>query len=287
MSRKIVVFFADTHGGHKLSLLSPHVVLWEEDEEGNQIPYTPRSTATQEFLWECYEEDWDRVERLADGDPVVIIHDGDLTWGTKYPSQLVSTREADQVAIAVANMERAVWIPNVQKVRLVFGTEAHTSPEGTMTVLVARQLGAMYPRVDVACLHHGLFSAGNVTIDCAHHGPSPGIRSWTAGNVLRHYVRSLMLDALADGEYPPRVLVRAHYHTFTRETVRVTTKRGTFVTEAFILPAYSGLSGHGHQSTRSKYHIGVGMLALEIIDGQLAHCHPYYRIVDLRTREEL
>ena len=55
----------------------------------------------------------------------------------------------------------------------------------------------------------------------------------------------------------------------------------------FILPAYSGLSAHGHQSTRSKYRIGVGLLALEIIDGKLVHCHPYYRIVDLRTREEL
>ena len=281
------MFFADTHGGHKLGLMSPDVVLWEEDAEGHLLSYTPRLTATQEWLSDCYEEDWDRVEDLADGDSIDVIHNGDITWGTRYPSQLVSTREADQVAIAVANMERVARIPNVKKIRLVFGTEAHTSSEGTMTVLVARQLGALYPELNVACLYHGLFSVGKVTIDCAHHGPSPGIRAWTAGNVLRHYARSLMLDALADGEYPPRIIVRAHYHTFTRETVRVMTKRGTFVTEVFILPAYSGLPAHGHQSTRSKHRVGVGLLALEIIDGQLAHCWPFYRIVDLRTREEL
>lgn len=287
MPRQIVVFFADTHGGHKLGLMSPRVVFWEEDEEGNLIPYTPRLTATQKWLWDCYEEDWDRVEKLAGGDRVDVIHNGDITWGFKYPNQLVSTREADQIAIAVANMERAARMPNVGKFRLIFGTEAHTSPEGATTVLVARQLSALYPDLSIAVLHHGLLSAGKVTMDCAHHGPSPGIRSWTAGNVLRYYTRSIMFDALADGEWPPRILVRAHFHTYRRETVRVTTKRGTFVTEAFILPAYSGLPAHGHQSTRSKHRISVGLLALEIIDGELAHCYPFYRIVDLRTREEL
>lgn len=286
-SRKIVLQFADTHGGHKLGLMGPGVTLYDQDERGNPVPYSPHLTATQEFLWRCYEEDLAEAEKLASGDPVIIIHNGDLAWGDKYPRQLVSTRKADQVAIAVANIERAMELPNVQAVRLIHGTGAHTFLEGTATILVAEQLKARHPLVDVACLIHGLFDISGVSLDCAHHGPSPGIRNWTAGNQLRYYTRSVMLDALADGEKPPDVLVRAHFHTKRHETVRIETVRGVFKTEAFILPAYSGLSDYGHQVTRSKHRISVGMIPLEIEADILKSVSPLWRTVDLRTKERL
>lgn len=266
-----------------MGLLSPDVTLFEEDELGNPVEYKPALTAVQQYLWRCFEEDLTEVEQIASGAPIVLIHDGDLTWGDKYPEQLVSTRKADQVTIAVANMERALELPNVVALRLVFGTGSHAFLEGSATLLVLGQLRAKYPKLDIRCLAHGLFSIDGVTVDCAHHGPSPGIREWTAGNQLRYYTRSLMMQSIVRGEEPPHVLVRAHRHTGCRETVRVE----EIVTEAFLIPSYSGLSEHARKVTQSKHLIGNGLLVLEIEEGQLVNCHTLWRTVDLRTREEL
>lgn len=286
-SRRIVVFFSDTHAGHGLGLMLPGITLFDEDESGNLVSYTPRLTATQEYLWRCYEEDLDSVKALAAGDPIILVHDGDLTQGVKYPSQLVSTRQADQLIIAYENLRRALQLPNVTTLRLMHGTGAHTFGEGTAPVLVARQLGAEYPELDVKSSSHALLDVDGVTFDVAHHGPGPGSRNWLAGNILRYYTRSLMLDDLADGGRPPDAVVRAHYHSLVLETVRLVTKQGIYTTEAFVLPAYCGLTEFGHQVTRSMYRISCGLVAVEVVEGRLAGMHPFWRINDLRTREVL
>jgi len=286
-SRRIVVFFADTHAGHSLGLMSPGITLFDEDEEGNLVPYTPRLTATQEYLWRCYEDDLGSVKDLAAGDPIILVHDGDLTQGVKYPSQLVSTRQADQLIIACENLRRALQLPNATTLRLMHGTGSHTFGEGTSPLLVVRQLGAEYPGLNVKSSSHALLNVDGVTFDVAHHGPGPGGRNWLAGNILRYYTRSLMLDELADGGQPPDVVVRAHFHSLVLETVLLITKRGIYTTEAFVLPSYCGLSEFGRQVTRSTYRISCGLVAVEIVGGKLAGVHPFWRINDLRTREVL
>lgn len=286
-SRKVVVLLADTHGGHKLGLLNPDTILEDEDEEGDPKPYHPRLTATQEFLWQCLDEDLANVRKLADGCPIVVIDCGDITHGDKYPEQLVSTRKADQIEIAVCNTKPLLELPNVQKMRFMMGTGAHGFGEGSAAILVASRLCKEYPQVDIATRTHALFGVGTVTIDCAHKGPGAGIRNWTVGNQVRYYTKSVMADSIDNDENPPTVLVRAHFHEGVWETVRKETVHGNYTTEAFILPAYCGLSYHARGATQSRARISCGLVALEIDEGKLAGCHPFWRVVDLRTREEL
>jgi len=280
-----VALFADTHGGHKLGLMPPDVVLYDEDENGALVPYTPELTATQKWLWECYEEDLARLEEIAGGDEIILIHNGDATHGDKYPEQLVTTRKADQLRIAAGNLKRAAQVKGVSKMRLLIGTGSHTFGEGSSPLILSDLL---QPTIgDVKCLNHGLFSVDGVKSDVAHHGPGAGIRQWTNGNQLRYYVRSLMNDALIDGDKPPDLVVRAHFHTYCRETVRMTTKQGVFKTEALILPSYCGMSAYSRQATRSASRIGCGMAVAEIVYGVLVDIYPLVRVVDLRTKEEL
>ncbi len=287
-TRKVAVFFADTHGGHRLGLMRPGTELEDEGPDGEPLLYEPRLTGVQEWLAECFEEDLGKAKDVADGAEIILIHDGDLTQGTKYPYQLVSTRKADQVTIATGNMEWAMdRLPNVTKVRLIHGTEAHGFLEGTADHLVAARLRAGHPGMDIRCLSHGLFQIGEEGVDCAHHGPGPGIRKWLDGNVLRLYARSIMMDSLMRGERPPALLVRGHRHRYRHETVRVYFGAQEFVTEAYILPSYSGLTHHARQTTQSVHWLGTGLLAAEFEDGQLTGCHAFWRDKDLRTREEL
>ena len=286
MKRRIVAAYGDTHGAHRLGLLNPAVELLDQDEAGNPRVWTPTPTATQRWLWDWFGKDVASVMELAQGDDVVVIHTGDCTSGRKYPEGLISTRDLDQFAIAVANM--APWLEhdNVTTIRLVHGTQSHEFSQGTAPDLVAGQLGILHPARSIKATRHGLFVVDGVRFDCAHHGPTAGIRRWTAGNQLRLYTRSLIQDSRDRGIEPPDVVLRAHYHTYCREVI-IWTHDQSRQTEAVITPAYCGLSHYTVQATRSAYLTSCGMVAFVIEDGRLVETHAFTRAVDLRTEEVL
>jgi hypothetical protein len=275
------VALADTHAGHKLGLCNPQVRLPDEGPTGEQTWTTPALTAVQRWLWECYESDRQAVRELAHGDPITVIHNGDLTWGTKHPEGLVSTRHVDQYLIATANLLPWFLFPNVQAVRLIHGTESHEFGEGTAPLVVAEHLGGMGR--DVRAARHGLYNVDGILIDAAHHGPSLGARHWLTGNTARYAARSIMLDCITRGRTPPDVILRAHHHGLVWETVR----EGGYTCEAIALPSYCGMTHYAAQVTRSAYLLACGLVALVIEDGRLVDVRPFAREVDLRTEETL
>lgn len=283
MNRVIAVFLADTHGGHKLGLLKPGIELYDEDEAGNLTPYTPKLTATQQYIWRIYQQDINSVMDLAGGDPVFVFHVGDLTQGDTYPHQLVSTRMADQILIAAANMREWLAYDNVKAMRLVSGTGSHVFRERSSAVLVSEMIQT--EGVEVQVIGHGLADVRGIKIDYAHHGPSIGIRRWTEGNQLRYYLKSLMLEEVTNGDLPPRLVFRAHFHELWRETVRLRLGDDWLVADIILLPSYCGMGEYGRQATRSKNVISNGLVAVEIKDGELAAIHNFERQVDLRTEE--
>jgi len=286
--RRIVVCFADTHAGHKLGLMPPDVELLDEGAGGEPTTWTPRQSAVQEWLWEHYQNDIQSVRKLAGRDEIIVIHNGDLTWGNKYPEQIVSTRDADQLAIAMANMRPWLELKNVKTMRLIFGTQSHEFGEGTAPLLVTRQLSAEYPRKIIRTSQHGLFDVDGITFDAAHHRSGPGIRQWTVGNQLRYYLRSLMLDEILRGRTPARVVIGAHYHTYCHETVEMYGEGDReWHSDIYVLPAYCGMTHYAVQATRSAYLLGCGLVAFEIVDGQLRRAYPFRRVIDLRTEEVL
>jgi hypothetical protein len=77
-------------------------------------------------------------------------------------------------------------------------------------------------------------------IDLAHHGPD----GWGAGVAIGE--RAALLchvggDRRGDGgQAPPAAIIRAHYHDYRHETVRVMSGETEHVCEAVILPSYCG-----------------------------------------------
>lgn len=282
MNRRLLVFFSDTHGGHKLSLMNPDVWLLEE-ADGELRPYQPQLSAMQRWLWSCYKADIAAVAELADGCQVDVCHVGDVTWGTRYPAGLVSSRLADQPIIAVANMAPWLALPNVASLRLIVGTDSHELGESSAPILVARELTKDHPDRPVGVLSHLLGDVDGVAIDAAHHGPHPGTRTWLKGNQLRYYCRSLMEQEIIAGREPPELVVRAHYHEYARETVRIRGAR-EYVTEIVVLPSYAGLTPYAQQATRSVGQIGCGLVVVEIADGRLREISPLVHGKDIRAR---
>lgn len=281
--RVILVNLSDTHAGHKLALMGPDVILHDEDEAGNLVEYSPRQTASQKYLWNLYQTHIQNVVDLADGDEICLLHNGDLTQGTKYPRELVSTRVSDQVAIAVNNLSPWFELPNVKVARIVIGTGAHNLTEGATELLAAQVLKASYKDKSLAVLYHGLLSVNGATVDYAHHGPFPGSREWLKGNVARFYLRDLMMREIMDGGAPPDLVLRAHYHQPLVETL----EQKEYESKLLITPSYAMLDDHSHQATRSVFTVTHGLFAIEIVAGNKPEIdiHKFMQSIDIRTVE--
>jgi hypothetical protein len=285
--RKIAALLADSHSGHLLGLCNPAWRLQDQDHTGHLVERAPRITAFQEWLWEKHLENLAKLQRLAAGDPIVVLHVGDLTHGSKYPHQLSSTRQSDQVELACANLAPLLNWPNVIALRIIEGTAAHNLGEGTTELLAARLLKERYCGLDVAVLAHSAVRINGVACDVAHHGPSAGSRLDLRGDALRRYVKALLHEAVLCHEEPARVFVRAHYHQYVHEVVTTRPNGCEYTADAIIMPPLCGMSEHGRQATRSQPRISVGMVAVETVDGQLTHIWPLLHTADLRTVEEL
>lgn len=282
MSHRLLVFFSDTHGGHKLSLMNPNVWLLEQ-VDGEFRPYHPQMSATQQGLWGNYMSDIEAVAELAEGRQVDVFHVGDVTWGLRYPAGLVSTRIADQITIAVANMQPWLALPNVASLTFIAGTDSHELGEATAPILAAQQLAAQHPERRISTVSHLLGDVDGYRVDAAHHGPHPGTRAWLSGNQLRYYGKSLMMAEIVNGGEPPELVVRAHYHEFCRETIRV----GQWCTEVMVLPSYAGLTPYAQQATRSISRIGCGLVVVEVEDGKQREITPLVHSKDIRARVAL
>ncbi|NLH79041.1 MAG: hypothetical protein GX465_18635 [Acidobacteria bacterium] len=286
--RKVIAVVSDTHGGHRLGLLNPETVLYEEDAEGNLTPYTPKLTATQTYLWDLYLDTIAEVRDYAGDDMLILIHNGDITQGVRYPEHLVSTRLADQITIGTQNLRPWFLLADVRWARLSKGTGSHVLGEGSSEIMIAEQLSALFPDADIQAVYHGLLDVDGVEVDYAHHGPYPGSRAWLRGNVARYDLRSMMLDVLSSGKTPPRVVLRAHYHQWIPpETLGLEFMGEMFWSTLALTPSFCGMGSHGHQATRSTAQQTHGMITLEIVDGRLGEIRAFKRSMDLRTKEQI
>lgn len=209
---------------------------------------------------------------LADGDPVDVLHLGDICQGLRFIDGLSQSRFADQLAVAAANADPWRCWENIQSMSMISGTSVHEGGEGSAGELVASLWGAAYHQ-------HALLDVDGVMIDAAHHGPAAGIREWTKGNIARLY----LLDRLLTDDPPARVYLRAHRH----EPVWATQHRGDVTADLLITPAYQLPSAYVRQVAQSPSAAVCGMLALEIRDGDLAGVHRMTHRVDLRRRVTL
>lgn len=281
--RTVLVVVSDTHGGFKLALMNPATQLFSEDEYGNLSPWQPALTKSQEYLWKIYTEQAGKAFEIADGREMMVLHLGDACHGYKYPQGLVSTRMSDQAVIADYNARPWFEYPQLKYFRQVIGTQAHNGGEGSLELILANYLSARYPGVDIKPFYHGNMMYNGVMVDCAHHGPHPGTRNWLIGNTARFYLRDLMQREIMNGNKPPDIVLRGHYHSPVYEYL----ESGKRESRLYVLPSYSMYNDHATQATQSQNEITHGMIVFEMEDGRVTATHRLYNKIDIRTTETL
>jgi hypothetical protein len=288
MNRRVLVALADMHSGHKLGFCHPDTILWDEDQEGNPVARSVSLGKFQEFTYDYVTaEVLPGIVAFADGAPIVLVHDGDLTHGIVFMPELCANTFDDQTQIAFWNLKPWMELPNVVAARLVTGTDVHTF-DGSSEAVVTRLLRAAYPDIDVRAVNHMLLSVNGAMFDIAHHGASPSIRTWLQGNQLRYYLRDIMLDALSAGKAPPSVVLRAHYHQWIpHEVLNIYSGGVLYQSIAMLLPCLCGLTSHGRKVTKSINKITIGCVAVEVIDGKIGRIAHLIKVLDLRTKEDI
>ena len=285
MNRKIGFILADTHGGSDLGMLSPGTQIDMELPDGRVEKRTLELNPVQLYLNKIFEWLLGVAIQFAQGDEILFIHDGDLTQGNRHGS-LISPSETIQEIIALKTLSRVLEaLPTCRTVRILKGTGAHVFGSGDSEAMVGKLLGQQYPDRDVRVIYHNLITFNGVPCDISHHGPPPGRRTWLEGNEARYYLRSLMLAELVDGRVPARLMVRAHYHTYVKETISMQVNSSEVQSTIVVCPSLCMVDDYARKVVKSPYKISLGGIFFETIDGRLTDVQVAIKTTDVRTKE--
>lgn len=278
--RAIIPLLADLHSGSEHGLLAPHTRFWKMGADGRRYRYKPGMTERNKHLYNLFIHGLKKTVDLADGDEIIPFMLGDATQGGRFPGELITARYSDQVVSAFDNLSIVCQMPNVHRMFLAYGTGVHVGGEGSSEEIIARWLELKHGIKSTFC-YHGVATVAGCQIDYAHHGPGSGIRQWTRGNIARIYLTSHVNDDLQYFKKPPRVYIRAHYHVRVIEERQIGNNWYTIiVAPPFVMPGEYPIK----VTQSNAYRVTNGVIALEIIDGDLYKVHEFTKTVDLRTR---
>jgi hypothetical protein len=239
----------------------------------------------QRTLWKWSEADREAIQALAGKDEIVFIEMGDMTQGVRFTDDLKETSLSRQMITSFYNSVPWTGMKNVRTMRSVRGTGVHVWGEGSTETILTSLLQKEFPKKDIKTAQHYLLNVGGFLIDVAHHGPGPGIRYWTQGNVFSLYLKSLLLYDLNRGKEPPHLVLRAHKHEFTPGFALHHLDGKVWELPGYIVPPQCFIGDHAQKVGNSPSSMGVGTLAFELIDGRLYQKHYFTHYVDLRTED--
>jgi hypothetical protein len=288
--RTIIAIRGDTQSGHAGGLANPNAELpdFDIDEEGNTILTgyrNPELRPIQRHLWKWHTQDLENINNLANGNPIVWLEMGDLTQGNVFKDDLAINNMSEQWFLSFWNTLPLLDMPNVKAMYIMRGTGVHGWGEGATETMLTYAFKTRYPDKTIRITDHWLLNVDGFLLDVAHHGPGAGMRNWTRGNAFQLYAKSVMMDDIDLGNPIPSVLLRGHKHEFTYCRPIHQVKNKMWEMPAFITPPYCFIGSHAQKVMNSPSFMGVGMLALEIINGKLHDFHPFTHFVDLRAKE--
>ncbi len=267
---------SDKHCFFNLGLLNPLTEIPDLQLNSKQLE-----------LWKIYERGLAKTFNLAGKDEVIAFDLGDITHGNKYDEDLLAGGVAPQIIASASTYYPVLDKQNVKILRIAEGTSAHNFGEQSSENLVKYILKQKYLKKDIDVISHGLIDIAGVKIDYAHHGPSTGNLMWTKGNVARSYLRNYMMTELSLGNRPADLVLRGHYHEYVKEWCGISWNGIDYESTLIVLPPLCLMGSFSRQATRSQFSISPGVIAMEIINGQIIKTFKFTETLDTRYRENL
>jgi hypothetical protein len=277
-----VAVISDSHSGHRSGLLAPDVKIetcLKIDGIEESDVWTPELSEINKYLWNLHISARDKAG--SDPSDLSIIHLGELCWGAKHPSGAIDNSVATQVELGVASLVPWYELPQLKRVRILPGTDAHEFEDSSASILVTRELRYRYPNVDTKVVYHSLIDVDEITIDASHHGPYPGSRSWLRGNVASYYLRDRVMREMMAGRIPADLYLRGHYHTRVYTLLDIACK----IYRLIIMPSMMVMNNYARKVTQSEYEITNGEALFKVNGNKMSEPDWITSTIDLRTKE--
>ena len=209
--RKVVAVVNDVHAGGSTAVCPPVVQL----DDGGAY----QASKVQLWLWQNWHDYWARVAKVRGDDELYVVFNGDLFDGDHHgTAQILSRHPEAQSAVLRACMDAPLAL-EPDKIFVVRGTEAHNGKSNSGEEALARRwrddglpvVGD--PETGTASWWHLRMEVAGTRFDITHHGRT-GMRAHTEGSAANLYAHDILLHHVKDGDPPPHLAIRAHYHRF-------------------------------------------------------------------------
>ena len=198
MSGSVLAIISDTHVGSSTALAPLEFTVHNRSDFESQVTQANR---LQHWLYECWQDYWDHVLKLAKKKRLIVVHCGDLIDGLHHNSFQLMNEVEDQ-----AEAFTDLMLPIVAKANGfygVLGTGVHAGQDSSIESQIYRDLGAtdfgQTLTLDVDGYIHTFF----------HHGRA-GYRPWTSSSA--GLAAEVMLDFAQEGLPLPNFIWSGHTH---------------------------------------------------------------------------
>jgi len=163
-------------------------------------------------LWSWWIEFWKFVDRVTEGEPFALIHNGDIIDGAHHGCvQLVTNNVGSQRHMAEMLLE-----PAVKKAAVFYsiaGTAAHAGQSNSDEESIAKHLGAVPDRDGRYARQDLWIELGNDLIQFAHHIGTTGSQAYKSSPAMR--LMASMYGAAGEWNFrPPTIMIRSHAHDY-------------------------------------------------------------------------
>ncbi len=201
---KNIVVVGDTHCGSQAALMPPGFCL----ADGQEVKLSRR----QKQLWQWWKEFWSFVDKVTQGEPYILVHNGDQIDGAHHGCvQLVTNNVGKQ-----RDMAEMLLQPQVEKAAAFFciaGTAAHAGQSNADEESVAKHLGAIKDRDGRYCRQDLWIELGKDLIQFAHHIGTTSSQAYKSSPAMRT-IAAMHGAAGEHGFRPPTIMIRSHAHDY-------------------------------------------------------------------------
>ena len=251
--KHIVVCVGATHCGSTVGLCPPEGL--ELDDEGLYLP-----SKAQNWLWNNWEEAWCKVKSVKRKNRKAKLHlilNGDLIDGDHHRTTQIATGLTGVHMRCAMESLRVPLALKPNTIHVLRGTPSHVGRAGGSEEGIARALKAASwpvvgdPDTGMKSSYSRVIQVGNTRFDIKHHGRM-GRRAHTKGPYMRWFAQDIFFNHMMDGDDPPDVAIRSHFHQFA-DSGRI----HKIKTRAVALPAWQLATEYVHRVAESLADIGL------------------------------
>lgn len=256
MSGTVLAIISDTHVGSSTALAPLEFNVHTRSDFEVQLT---QANKLQRWIYECWQDYWNHVFKLAKKKRLIVVHVGDLIDGVHHNSLQVMNEVQDQ---ADAFLE--LMLPIVAKADGFYGilgtAPSHAGLDNSTEAMLYRDLGAVEFGQTLT------LNIDGVLHDFAHHGRA-GRRPWTSS--AANLATEVIMDYAQSGLPLPNYIWRGHNHVIDDSGSKLPGTR------SISLPSWQLKTSFGYRVSANTVRSDIG--GYIVVDGLLDDSKSRYK----------